>query len=66
MAMSVEFFGLRAIVIGSIPVVYWGLKWVRGNRTSITDLLFLGMSYAGVAAGVLVWKFVESNGVLSF
>jgi hypothetical protein len=24
------------------------------------------MSDAGVAAGVLVWKFVESNGVLSF
>ena len=65
-AMSVDFFGLRAIVIGGIPVVYWGLKWIRGNRTSIIDLLFLGMSYAWVGVGVLVWKFFEADGVLSF
>ncbi|MGB8064515.1 MAG: hypothetical protein WCF26_21680 [Candidatus Sulfotelmatobacter sp.] len=65
-AMSVQFFGLRAIVIGSIPVIYWALKWVRGNRSSITDILFLCISYASIAVGVLVWKFVEAKGVLSW
>jgi hypothetical protein len=66
MAMSVDFFGLRAIVIGSIPVIYWVLKWVRGDRSSITDILFLCISYASIAVGVLVWKFIDAKGVRSW
>ena len=62
----VGFFGLKIIILGAIPIVYWLLKrscnaW---SRKPVTDLTLLVASCLIVGLGVYVWKFVEAGHVL--
>jgi hypothetical protein len=62
--LEIEFFGAQALVIGSLPVVYWVLKrFIRGDR-AVGDLGLLCLSYAIVAVGVFIWKFIVVGKVM--
>src|SRR5438874_336213 len=61
--LTVGFFGSKALVVGSIPVIYWLLRRPRGDKT-VGDIGLLVASYAIVGGAVLIWKFIKANSIL--
>ncbi len=54
-ADAVELFGgWKAVVIGSIPVAYWVIRWVSKGR--IGEIWALCLSYVLATLVVFIWK----------
>jgi hypothetical protein len=65
--LMVGFLGLKIIILGAIPVVYyWLLKRLPAawSGKPLSDLSLLVASYPIVGLGVYIWKFVEAGHVL--
>jgi hypothetical protein len=66
LSLTVEFFGLRSIVVGSLPVVFWILKQFFYRTALITaNFIMLFATYVVVGFAVFVWKLAEAKVVIA-
>jgi len=56
----------KVLTISLLPIIFWPLKRIFYNRTSLgKDLVVLVVAYAMVAIGIFVWKFIEAAGIIA-
>jgi hypothetical protein len=65
--LAVNFVSLKVVILGTIPVIFWLLKWIplpTWRKEPFADLSLLVASYLIVAVCIYAWKFVEAGHVL--
>jgi hypothetical protein len=61
-----DFFGIRALVIGLIPVVYWILDYYAFDHNPMTEhLVILGATYAAVGSAVFLIQFMKAGTIVA-
>ncbi len=63
--LTLDFFGLKAIAVGCIPIVFWLLKLRRQVQIALSDIRLLVLSYGIVAAIVFLWKWFEAGKLIA-
>lgn len=59
--LSRDFFDVKVLIIGAVPILDGALQWVSGSKTiHWNDLGILAASYVIVVVGVFIWKFIEA------
>jgi hypothetical protein len=60
-----DFFGRRALVVGSIPVVFWSFERLFFGAPVTNRILLLFASYAAVGVAVFLVQFLNASGHLA-
>jgi len=56
-----EFFGLKTVALGCIPILFWLLKLWRPEGGTLSDIRLLVASYTIVSVIVLISKWFEAG-----